>query len=307
LPAFVLAHLSDIHLTPPPDRWGVSDVLSKRLFSRLSWLRARQFEHRREILDALIGDLRAQAPDHLAITGDLVNFAAPAEFEAAREWLESLGPASGITVSPGNHDTLVRMPEGQGAAAWTRWLGDAVGDPPFPAVRERSGVALVNACSSRPTPIFSAQGELGEGQLERLETRLAELGRRGLFRVLLIHHPIAPGVVSRRKGLIDAAALRAVLSRAGAELVLHGHGHEAAVSTVAGPQGPIPILGVPSASAAPGGHHPAARWRRIEIDPAARFVTVSERGIGEDGRTVQALGAYRLAVPDREGSLARVA
>ena len=47
--------------------------------------------HRREVLDALVADLQAQRPDHIAVTGDLVNIALEAEFAPARAWLESIG------------------------------------------------------------------------------------------------------------------------------------------------------------------------------------------------------------------------
>ncbi len=168
-------------------------------------------------------------------------------------------------------------------------------------MRERDGVALVNACSSLPTRAFSAEGELGATQLERLRTVLSQLGAQGRFRILLIHHPVAQGVVSRRKALRDAAALREMLAETGAELVLHGHGHEAAVSAVAGPHGPIPVLGIPSASAAPGHRHAPARWRRIEIDTSADapVVMVTERGYEEGEEGVRDLGSYRLAIPRR--------
>jgi 3',5'-cyclic AMP phosphodiesterase CpdA len=114
---------------------------------------------------------------------------------------------------------------------------------------------------------------------------LERLGREGLFRIVLIHHPLTDGAVSGRKALTDRAGLRAVLARAGAELVLHGHAHTASITTVPGPQGPIPVVGAPSASAAPGTHGEPAGWRRIDLVPSneAWRLTVSTRTMGEDG------------------------
>ena len=60
------------------------------------------------MLDALVSDLQAQAPDQIAVTGDLVNLALEAEFAPARAWLESVGAADRVTVIPGNHDAYVR-------------------------------------------------------------------------------------------------------------------------------------------------------------------------------------------------------
>src|SRR5262249_61279914 len=51
------------------------------------------------------------------------------------------------------------------------------------------------------------------------------LGREGLFRVVLIHHPPVSRLPQHFKRLIDAAPLRRVIAAHGAELVLHGHAH----------------------------------------------------------------------------------
>src|ERR1700728_216375 len=85
--AFTLAHLSDRHLPPlPAARLG--DLAGKRALGYLNWKRNRRKFHRRDVLDALVSDIRAQAPDHIAVTGDLVNLALEAEFAPARVWLE---------------------------------------------------------------------------------------------------------------------------------------------------------------------------------------------------------------------------
>ena len=88
---FLLAHLSDPHLAPlPPPRLG--ELASSALLGYLNWLRKRRAIHRRDVLAAIVADLTAQAPDHIAVTGDLVNIALPAEIAKARAWLEALGP-----------------------------------------------------------------------------------------------------------------------------------------------------------------------------------------------------------------------
>ena len=219
------------------------------------------------MLAAIVADLKAHAPDHIAITGDLTNFASSVEHEAARAWLEALGPAREITVSPGNHDALIEAKgDGEPFAAWAPWLGDD-GAAAFPQVRVRDGVALFNLCSAVPTAPHLATGRLGQAQLDRLDALLGDPAYRDAFRVLLIHHPPIPGAVSKRKSLEDQDALRALLARHGADLVLHGHAHEAMVATAPGPHGAmIPVLGVPSASAVGLLGHPAARWHGVEID-----------------------------------------
>lgn len=289
---FRLAHLSDLHLQPPA---RARSYAPKRVLSEASWRRRRSATHRPEALAAIVADVTAQKPDHIAITGDLTNFSAPEEIAAAGRWLEALAPADALTVSPGNHDALVGAAGADRFRAWAPWLGDA-GEARFPQVRERGRVAIVNLCSAVPTAPLLAQGSLGREQLAELADLLSGLGRRRLHRVVLLHHPPVRGVVPKRKSLTDDDAFRQVLHTAGAELVLHGHAHEAVVSATTGPRGPIPVLGVPSASAAPDGHAQPARWHLIEIDEqsegfAARVIS---RGFGEGGK-VEELGRYALA------------
>ncbi|CAN7324420.1 metallophosphoesterase [Phenylobacterium sp. LjRoot219] len=289
--AFRLAHISDLHLTPPPRR-GL-ELQPKRWLSRFAWRRKRR-RHSSEVLAALVEDLKAHKPDHIAITGDLTNFSTTEEFAAARRWLEALGPASGITVSPGNHDALVGRSGHGRFDTWRPWLGDA-DVTAFPQARRRGPVAMVNLCSATPTAPHLAQGALDTGQLERLPELLRRLGEEGLFRVVLIHHPPTAGVVSRRKALRQAPELAAILRAEGAELVLHGHAHEANMTTMSGPLGPIPVLGVPPASG-DGGHDEPARWHSIEVEGAAEggwSVRLIARGLV--GSEMVELGRYRLA------------
>ena len=82
--AFTLAHLSDPHLAPLPAA-RLRDLAGKRAFGYLNWTRNRHKFHRRDVLDALVSDMQAQAPDHIAITGDLVNISLDAEFARSEE------------------------------------------------------------------------------------------------------------------------------------------------------------------------------------------------------------------------------
>ena len=266
----------------------------KRWLSRFAWRRKRN-RHSREALDAIVADLKAQAPDHIVITGDLTNFSTPEEFAAAGRWLGALGPTDEVTVSPGNHDALVGSAAGERFAAWRPWLGEEAGQD-FPMLRRRGPVAFVNLCSAVPTGLHSAEGELDAEQLQRLPAVLRRAGEEGRFRIVLLHHPPTPGVVARRKSLRRASELLDVLQAEGAELVLHGHAHEATTSVAAGPRGPIPILGVPPASGTPDSDQPG-RWHAIEVQRIqGRWrVEVEARGVAADGGVVS-LGRYSLDV-----------
>lgn len=291
---FRIAHLSDPHLPPPKGAFGWRDIVSKRLLSRIAW-RGKHKEHQPDVLAAMVADIKAYGPDHFAVTGDLTNFASAVEVEAARVWLSDLGPPDRITLSPGNHDALVGADDHQRFEPWSDWMGDDDGD--FPRLRIRDGMAMVNLCSAIPTAPHLATGRLGPAQLARLDTMLAQ--HRDLVRVILIHHPPTQGVVVGRKELEDQEALRAVLARHGADLVLHGHTHEALVGSLPGPGGvTIPVLGVPSASAMGQRGHPAARWHALEIvrdETGVSMIRVIARGFDTERGEVVELGRYVLA------------
>jgi 3',5'-cyclic AMP phosphodiesterase CpdA len=82
---------------------------------------------------------------------------------------------------------------------------------------------------------------------------LESTGASGRFRIVLLHHPPGRDTVRWRKSLRDGEALRDVLARRGAELVLHGHAHFSAAtwlhSGLDGAHRRNLAIGVPSASA----------------------------------------------------------
>ena len=82
--------------------------MGKRAVGAVNLVVNRTRKHKMELLEALREDLRAQAVDHLALTGDLSNISIEAEWRAALRWLEALGAgADAVTVIPGNHDAYV--------------------------------------------------------------------------------------------------------------------------------------------------------------------------------------------------------
>lgn len=256
---FSFAHLSDLHValhTPPPIR----GLLNKRLLGFLAWRMHRRHRYRPEILDRLRTDLAQLKPDHVVITGDLTTLALPIEFKEAERQLYAFGGPSQVSLVPGNHDAYVPLQWGRSWAAWAEYMSsESAGSPPqaptdftdFPWVRRRSFVAFIGLSSAVPTRLFLAQGRLGAAQLDRLEHQLTRLAKEGLFRVILVHHSPIDETGRRRKRLTDAAELRAVIRRAGAELILHGHDHHSRTATVSGPNGPVPVLGVAPAAAMP--------------------------------------------------------
>jgi 3',5'-cyclic AMP phosphodiesterase CpdA len=284
---FTLAHLSDPHLPMPPAR--AVELLGKRATGYVNWWRRRAHLHVPEALAGIVADIRQQKPDHIALTGDLVNISLPTEFARAAEWLKQLGGPQDVTVIPGNHDVYVATAWPKSLGLWGAYIaGD--GQPPasdvnvFPTLRRRGPVALVGLSSGVPKPPFFATGTLGEAQIAKAEKLLADLGREGVCRVVLIHHPPLT-TESRFKRLTDAAAFQAMVARVGCELVLHGHNHRSEVARVGGPAGPIPVIGVTSASAAPDSKYGRARWHliRIEREAAGWQFDVELRALRGDG------------------------
>jgi 3',5'-cyclic AMP phosphodiesterase CpdA len=276
---FVLAHLSDPHLGPLP-RARIGELASKRLLGYLNWRRSRSAVHRAEVLDAILSDLRTAKPDHIAVTGDLVNIALPAEFERARHWLERLGTPSEVSLVPGNHDAYVSAAALHRDRHWAPYMAGDDGVPAFPYLRRRGPVALVGLSTAVATAPFLATGRLGAAQIERARALLAELGAAQLFRIVMIHHP--PRASSRHKRLVDAADLCRAIGTAGAELMIHGHDHVHSRAVIAGPNGTgVPVIGVPSASAAFGGGHHGGGYNLYRVDgaPGAWRCTVVSRGL----------------------------
>src|SRR5579872_4405442 len=264
--AFTLAHVSDPHLPPLPQP-RLSELAGKRALGYLNWTRNRHRYHRRDVLDVVISDMRAQVPHHVAITGDLVNLALEAEFAPARAWLESIGTPDRVTVIPGNHDAYVRATRHRFIEALGSYVaGDdaqSLNDNPFPALRRRGPLSLISVSSAVPTLPFMATGWLGRSQIDALEQILAGLASGPTFRVLLVHHPLRSR--ARAKRLTDSSELLALLKRYGVELVLHGHDHVHSTIWIDGPSGSIPAVGVPSASALSHGRYPNAAYNLFSI------------------------------------------
>lgn len=281
---FTLAHLSDVHLAPLPTP-RISELLSKRLTGYVNWRLKRHLVHRREVLDALVADLKAQAPNHIAVTGDIANIGLPAEYAHGRDWLESLGAARDVSFIPGNHDIYVAGCAELAARAWGAQMRGDDGDS-FPYARRRGPVALIGVSSGIATPPFMATGEVGPAQLQKLSQLLDALKAERLFRVVMIHHPPI-SESAHHKRLLDAEALKEVIAAHGAELLLHGHDHLNMVNWLDGPDSRrVPAVGVPSASAKPGMDHDPAGYNLYRIDGASgawRCEMIS-RGMDENGK-----------------------
>lgn len=281
------------------------ELASKRVLGYINWQRNRAKAFAAGTTQALLADMQAQSPDHIAVTGDLVNLGLEAEFKNAGRFLTTLGSPETVTAIPGNHDAYVPGALDRFNLHCAPYL---TSDPdttpaanlphcaPYPIIRKRGPLAIIGlstACASGP---FMATGAVDRRQRKRMEAEL--LKTVGQFRVVLIHHPPFDKAGPWYKRLVDAKRVRDIWQKTGAELVLHGHTHLPTRRTVPGPNGPIAVFGVASAAQAPGGHKPAASYTLFDIvDNQDNWtVTAIRRGYPHAGGNVSELAREEFLV-----------
>ncbi len=220
----LFAHITDIHL--PLTKAKPYELISKRVLSYLSWHLKRKNHHIDEVTNLLLEDMRSFKPDHICVTGDITNLGLPSEMAQAKVWLDNLAPVEQISFVPGNHDALVYSAEKRIKEFFGKWMISDDSSAELPFLQVKGNIAFIGVDSAIATKPFSARGKVGKKQMARLEKILQETKEKGLYRVVLIHHPpLLDMVEKKRKSLIDAPELEKVLERSGAELVIHGHNH----------------------------------------------------------------------------------
>ena len=281
---FKLAHLSDPHLGPLAG-FSLHQLLGKRATGYVNWRRKRRHAHDMAILALIVADIQAQAPDHIACTGDVAHIGLPNEFKTAVAFLDTLGARDTVSFVPGNHDAYARSSLKPLASHLGPWCASDNGAVGYPWYRQRGNVALIGLNSGIPTLPLMATGRIGREQTAKAEMLLERARAEGLIRVVLIHHPPYTGGARRSRELVDAEAFEAMLARTGADLVLHGHNHTFSLAWRPGKGRDVPIVGVPSASIGPLGHGEMATWHlfRIEGDAQAPRISVEQRGFEPDG------------------------
>jgi 3',5'-cyclic AMP phosphodiesterase CpdA len=283
------------------------DFANKRWTGGVNLLLHRGRNHLAHVFDAMVEDINALGVEHVACTGDITNLSLASEFRFARSKFDRFAVgADDVTCIPGNHDTYIDEVDGlfekefeAFCAGDPEWEWKDGGDK-WPIVRVRGNLAVIACSSCHPVGWFAAHGRLGGRQLHRLETALGDPRLAGKFRLVLIHHPPA-GKRARNplRGLKDHAAFGQILSRHGAELVLHGHEHRDVREALHGPHGAISVRGIQSGSYHSDDHHKQSRYRVYSIGAgptgSGRPVVVAEElRVFKDGR-FQSEGVLRWA------------
>lgn len=165
----------------------------------------------------------ADHPADLAIvSGDLTREGQPAEFAAARAWLDAL-PAK-VVVTAGNHDVPYFNLPYRLMMPWKRfdrWLGDLRAPPPV------AGLTYAGVNTARGV---QPRANWSKGQISALQVRKAvdrfSAGEAGGLKLVTCHHPLIEVVGGPITGKVwgGHAAARTFVE-AGADLVLTGHVH----------------------------------------------------------------------------------
>ncbi len=193
-----------------------------------------------EALEPMLPDLR---PDAVVVTGDLTQRARHGEFQRARSLVQVAARTAPVLVIPGNHDV----------AWWFRPLIPFAKEPLYAKYRRYFGADLAPTLTLPGAIVASALTSHGVawGSLTLRLRDLAVKGHlpkreiarvRGLFeaaspeqaRVLVVHHNVLRGDISRRMGLARWRQAQRRIAASGADVVLCGHDHQEGAELVAG-------------------------------------------------------------------------
>jgi 3',5'-cyclic AMP phosphodiesterase CpdA len=177
----------------------------------------------REVEQALARLIEQVQPELVVASGDLTHRGRRDQHERAHRFLTTLGLP--IVAVPGNHDMPYTFP-----ARFTRpWAEfERLWETTEPT-HAAPALHVVGLNSARPYRHQS--GALRDDQLEDAARRLAGAAD-GAYRVVVLHHHMlgAPWRAARKKPVSKRNLVLRSLVEAGADLILAGHIHQAAVS-----------------------------------------------------------------------------
>ena len=185
------------------------------------------------VVEALVKLARRMRPDVLVLSGDITQRARPAQFRAARTFVDRLGAL--VLAIPGNHDiplfnpwTRLRRPYAHYSAAFGTELEPMYRSP---------DLLVVGVNTTRPRR--HKHGEVSARQVDRV-ARLLQDAEPAQLRIVVVHQPVA---VNRAEDLHNrlrghASALER-WAAAGVDLLMGGHIHLPYVLPLQGPAHPL--------------------------------------------------------------------
>ena len=172
-----------------------------------------------QVVEALVALAAQQRPDVVVLSGDITQRARPAQFRAAKAFVDRLGAP--VLAIPGNHDIALfdlwarlARPYARFAAMFGHALEPAHSTPDMLVI----GVNTTRAWRHK-------NGEVSTAQIDRVAKLLTAASPQQL-RVVVVHQPAAVTQDRDRPNLLRGhrAATRA-WSAAGADVVMGGHIH----------------------------------------------------------------------------------
>ena len=171
------------------------------------------------VVEALVTLAARQRPDVVVLSGDVTQRARPAQFRAAKAFVDRLGAP--VLAIPGNHDIAlfdlwarVKRPYARFAAAFGAEL-----EP----VHTSQDLLVIGVNTTRAWR--HKNGEVSAAQIDRVAKLLTTASPRQL-RLVVVHQPAAVTQARERPNLLRGHALAIrVWSAAGADLVMGGHIH----------------------------------------------------------------------------------
>ncbi len=176
-----------------------------------------------EVEQALHALVERIGPELIVASGDLTNRGTRSEHERAARFLKALGPP--VLAVPGNHDLPYAVP-----ARFTRpWAEFERQWQTTEPTHSSEAIHVVGLNSARP---YRHQGgALRSDQLRAAAERL-RAAPEGAYRVAVLHHHLlgAPWRAARKRPVSHRSTVLHALVAAGADLILSGHIHQAALS-----------------------------------------------------------------------------
>lgn len=175
-----------------------------------------------DLEEPLLQTLHDLAPDLVVISGDLTQRARPAQFKAARAFINRI-QAPVLTI-PGNHDTplynlFVRI--FRPFSRYKRYISETLEPVYSDAEMTVVGLNTVN-------PFSWQRGKLGAKTRARVAQALGE--DAGQMRIVALHHPPEQDPETDKQLMKGARKALIELSNCGADVVLSGHLHQAATA-----------------------------------------------------------------------------
>jgi 3',5'-cyclic AMP phosphodiesterase CpdA len=193
-----------------------------------------------EALESFLPSLGATA---LAVSGDLTQRARHGEFQAAHLFIHRQRARTPVIVVPGNHDIqwwrspLSLLGERRKYAKYTRYFG-----ADLRPVLEVPGAVIAGALSSYGVAFGSltlkvrdvaVKGHLPKSETNRVK-KIFDAVPPGVARVMVFHHNVLAGGLSRRMGLARWRSAHKRLLATGADVILSGHDHQEGAGQVEG-------------------------------------------------------------------------